>query len=74
MIGPNYKPPMKPWIRDGVIGVSKAYWEFLPRAEVTADELTTIEQALCGQSICPPNFYFRDTPELRRLLRVEMPT
>lgn len=89
MITKDYKPAMKPVLRDGrrykrvdgklveiergkpTIEVSREYFVALQTSgPFSSTEQVTLQDNLTGQSICPALYWFNDTPETRRLLKV----
>lgn len=76
MTNENYNPPMKPKLElanektstPAQIRVSKEYGASLPLTDI---DRATLYQEMTGQSICPEWYWFRDTPETRKILRVE---
>lgn len=86
MTNKNYKPPMKPFIRPAgqitrtgheptpypaQIVVSGPCWRDI-RDSIPEADLDKVKNALVGNSICPENYYFSDTPEMRKILGVEI--
>ncbi len=66
----DYKPPMRPHLEPATparIRISREYGLSLGLNEADRD---TLNRELVSQSICPSRFWFRDTPEVRRILKV----
>lgn len=76
MTGPGYKPSMEAELvpahgnGDASIKCSDEYVRQLG-AELDEREQSILTDAVVGQAICPKLWWFEDTPETRRLLRVK---
>jgi hypothetical protein len=57
-----------PKVQGGQIRVTKEYGASL---DLSPDDYRILQEQLQSQVICPPIFYFKDTPDVRRILRVE---
>ena len=72
----DYKPPMVPKLEPcnaklgapPQIRISKEYGASL---KVSGADEELLRREMTGESICPAWYWFRDTPEVRRILKVE---
>jgi hypothetical protein len=90
MITKDYRPSMKPIMRDGkrykiingvlveternppTIEVSREYFDGLQYPEpFSLIEKDHLQNNLVGCAICPALYWFNDTPQIRRLLKVK---
>lgn len=70
MTSEDYKASMKPVIdaRHGQIKITLEYGKSL---NISAEDEATLQKHLKGQAICPALYWFEDTPEVRRILKVD---
>jgi len=71
MVGKEYRPNMKPWIRSGEILISREYWNYIRDSVRSVIDRDYLNENLIGKSYCPELYIFNDLTRVRELLGYE---